>query len=93
MADDFKVGDVVVCVHEPDGEINVMWGPKVGQIYKIIQVFFWEGYLLVNLAEDPFAVPFNGFEAFAFKHLSKADDTFIQQMRSLKPARTKESTQ
>jgi len=92
MSDEFKVGDVVVCVREPEGPYYDGWEPRIGGIYKVVDIIpdgIDLGRMLINLAEDPTRDDETGFEENAFKHLPKADDTFINQMRSLKPAKEK----
>jgi hypothetical protein len=84
----FKVGDVVVCVNSDRAPML-----KLQATYRVSGVNNWgiceldgavySGVLL-------FGVNINGYDAIdarRFKHLPKADDTFINQMRSLKPAK------
>ena len=90
----FKVGDVVVCV---DDRINPSWPEdnqlKRGKVYRVTKV----GKAVVNHLIDKVSGSVHlaginsssphGFGSFRFKHLPKADDTFINQIRSLKPAK------
>lgn len=93
MSEEFKVGDVVVCVNDAGadhirvgdiGRITKIGSPRVCIFdYKIHAVLFFS-----NLQPNKGTI---GFAAGRFKHLPKADDTFINQMRSFKPAKEKTS--
>jgi len=92
MADEFKVGDVVVCIggtgrYVPIGTIDrvtfVDW-------YDEEHSFDCQAGVGIDLLGHPARE--HDAEAWcssAFRLLPKADDTFINQMRSLKPAKEK----
>lgn len=85
MSDFFKMGDVVVCV---DAGNNTAYLAN-NAIYRVRAL---KGPYLYLVGVHAFSGSGqDGFSAHRFRHLPKADDTFIQQMRSLKPARAKES--
>jgi hypothetical protein len=94
MADDFQVGDVVVCVddgpiicpHDPivihDGSLAAK-RRSVGRIIAIQPGF--GGVCMCNVVLTDGGA---GVEA-RFRKLPKADDRFAEQMRALKPHREK----
>jgi len=90
---DFKVGDVVVCVDAEfagGSDVNRDHVSLInkGCIYKVSHVL--DGGVGLSHVTYPYHPNVYGYKADRFRHLPKADDTFIQQMRSLKPARIRE---
>lgn len=83
MSDDFKVGDVAVCIAEPQGDHqDIFWEPKVGGIYKVCSVS-WDG-AGIELAEDPDKFdPEGDWDVYYFKKLPPAEPEFISLIRSL----------
>jgi len=90
MSDEFKVGDIVICTGGTGLRV------KIGTIDRVTFVDWYDAKhsddgeagvgidLLNNSAQA------HGAESWcsnAFRLLPKADDTFINQMRSLKPAK------
>lgn len=99
MESDFKVGDAVVCVDASPCKEHpypgAPFGLKQGGIFRIKDMYIGDDasvglYLsgVDNEGEDA-GETWEGYDAIRFKHLPKADDTFINQMRSLKPAKEK----
>lgn len=83
----FKIGDVVVCVDVSEFEgarcLHTGQNVKKGSTHKVTGFVVEKcGCLALTLGSV------NGLP-FRFKHLPKADDAFINQMRSLKPAKEK----
>lgn len=87
MADDFRVGDVVVCIAIPQGSIKGEWEPKIGGIYKVYDLYLCptDDSLLIALEQDPERDGPGAFEANAFRKLPPASDEFTLQMRACKP--------
>jgi len=95
MADDFQVGDVVVCVddgpivcpHDPlivhDGTLAAK-RRSVGRIFEIEPGLDWVCACRVVHTEVGAGV------AIRFRRLPKADGRFAEQMRALKPHRVRE---
>lgn len=94
MGDDFKVGDVVVCVDvAPRGNWPVhnknLSELKIGAMYRVD----WTGrsrqgvpaVLLSGVPFDSRDGRYAGFDAKRFRKLRKADDSFIRQLRTLTP--------
>lgn len=87
----FAPGDVVVCVDaQPCEEGYAPPELTEGAHYTIFEVGFDQfdnpGVFLDELESRGFA---GGYLAYRFRHIDKADDTFTEQMRALKPQRGK----
>jgi len=81
--DFFKIGDVAVCIDAGENTKYI----KNGAIYRVRAL---KGpYLYLVGVHAVSGSGQDGFRAHRFRHLPKADDTFINQMRSLKPAKDK----
>lgn len=95
MADEFKVGDVVVRV-KIDRDIDPFHGRRMkskgsipyGSMVRVADVIYFNEVGLV-IQGHPSGHPTGAWSHLGFKKLPKADDTFINQMRSLKPAKDK----
>lgn len=93
MSGPFKVGDVVVCVVDPDGQPGWKepWEPKKNGIYRVCAVFEDGGYgPTVDLEEDPYQTDEAGWAVEWFRHLPRATDEFTATMRACRPIRVGE---
>ncbi len=90
MSDDFQVGDVVVCVHASSPACSYSTPPEKGRHYRVTGVIRArcaktkrpvQGVEVAELS----ATPFSAFHELFFRKLPKADETFTEQMRSLRP--------
>lgn len=80
MADDFQSGDVVVCV-KSDGRYL-----RDRAVYRLTAVFSYGFDVGVQVdGLDCARLGFDGIYAWRFRKLPKADDSFAEQMRKLKP--------
>lgn len=89
MSGPFKVGDVVCCVDlSPIVQgFGVSSRIKLGSVYRV-SATFTDGFgACVRLSCVTADTVNGGFLARRFRHLPKADDQFIQQMRAIKPVR------
>lgn len=88
MKIDYDVGDVVVCVDDSGGLFDL---PVVrfGQIERVSQIVECEGgglgVELIGKTHPDWA-----YGAERFRKLPKADDTFTEQMRALRPHKVEE---
>lgn len=90
MSEDFKVGDVVVCIDDSPCKVDPFpgfpFGIKRGSTHRVtdLDLVGYDIFLgLLGYDEDYFF-------AARFRKLPPADDAFILRMRSLKPGRVRE---
>lgn len=94
MGEDFKVGDVVVCVDDGRDMRGNLRAPvqrskslRRGHIYRIAWVGMTRARVFgVKLLDDP-AAAFGAWAADRFRKLPKADEQFTADMRACRPHR------
>jgi len=96
MSDDFRVGDVIVCVDASPYLVNTPWHLqqlsklRVGALYRAAG-FDRDGDLIdlgtVRYEPDPHPLSLGAFGTHRFRSLPKADEQFTADMRACKPKR------
>lgn len=90
MSEDFKVGDVVVCVDDSPCVVDPFpgfpFGIKRGSMHRVTELCFMRGEVFLGLLDRDE----DYFFAARFRKLPPADDEFILRIRSLKPGRVRE---
>jgi hypothetical protein len=92
MSDDWKPGDLALCVGEQDGDGPTFWEPVIGGTYHVAAVEIAETGLFLELQEDPYAFdPSWGWGAEIFRKINpltdEERDEFIRELniRKLTP--------
>lgn len=71
MADDWQVGDLALCIRQPEGPLAYAWTVKVGGIYTVCEVIFWESELWgLNFAEDPYLDDVSCYDPECFRKIN-----------------------
>lgn len=92
MSDDFKPGDVVVCVDASTRtgprHVDVCFRLEQGRHYRLSWVGeFTDGDVAVELVEDPDDDWDLAWEGNRFRKIDAADEQFTRQMRAIRPVR------
>lgn len=88
MSGNFEVGDIVVCVdNAPDEHCRKAFVLGLGRVYRVAATGFCRGTPCVAFACHVGDNPGWGlaFQSRRFRLLPKADDTFVAEMRALRP--------